>query len=121
MSLADELLADLEENDEGDLEALVENKTANDLASPDFSAPNNTIIPKEEELKHVTIRELAKLRDSERFQRWPILSNLIGSKSTLEEPGVGLHVLPSDFFIQEKQTLRLKSRRGIVSSLFTRL
>ncbi|XP_028170449.1 U4/U6 small nuclear ribonucleoprotein Prp31, partial [Ostrinia furnacalis] len=67
MSLADELLADLEENDDGELEAAIESKTSNDVAN-DFAVPF-PVIPKEEEIKNVSIRELAKLRDSERLKR----------------------------------------------------
>lgn len=65
MSLADELLADLEENDDGELEAAIENKTNIDH---DFAVPH-PVVPKEEEIKNVSIRELAKLRDSERLKR----------------------------------------------------
>lgn len=65
MSLADELLADLEENDDGELEAIIENKTAD---SHEFAVPF-PVIPKEEEIKNVSIRELAKLRDSDRLKR----------------------------------------------------
>ncbi|KAI5638537.1 snoRNA binding domain, fibrillarin domain-containing protein [Phthorimaea operculella] len=70
MSLADELLADLEENDDGELEAAIETKTsnANEEGSNDFKVPY-PVIPKEEEIKNVSIRELAKLRHSERLQR----------------------------------------------------
>nr|XP_026495339.1 U4/U6 small nuclear ribonucleoprotein Prp31 isoform X2 [Vanessa tameamea] len=67
MSLADELLADLEENDDGDLEAIYENQISNS-DSHEFTAPF-PVIPKEEEIKNVSIRELAKLRDSERLKR----------------------------------------------------
>lgn len=67
MSLADELLADLEENDDGELEAIIETKTDN-TDSHEFKAPF-PVIPKEEEIKNVSIRELAKLRDSERLKR----------------------------------------------------
>lgn len=67
MSLADELLADLEENDDGELEAVIESKTSNDISN-DFAVPY-PVIPKEEEIKNVSIRELAKLRDSERLKR----------------------------------------------------
>ena len=59
MSLADELLADLEENDDND-----------DIAEepePDlFRLPLKTI---EEEIKVASVRELAKLRDSEQLQK----------------------------------------------------
>lgn len=67
MSLADELLADLEENDDGELEAIIETQTDN-TDSHEFKAPF-PVIPKEEEIKNVSIRELAKLRDSERLKR----------------------------------------------------
>ncbi|KAG7307120.1 U4/U6 small nuclear ribonucleoprotein Prp31 [Plutella xylostella] len=67
MSLADELLADLEENDDVELEAAIENMNKND-AFNDFAVPH-PVIPKEEEIKCVSIRELAKLRDSERLNR----------------------------------------------------
>ncbi|KAM3963440.1 pre-mRNA processing factor 31 [Aphomia sociella] len=67
MSLADELLADLEENDDGELEAAIESKTAGD-ASDEFAVPY-PVIPKEEEIKNVSIRELAKLRHSDRLKR----------------------------------------------------
>lgn len=66
MSLADELLADLEENDDGELEAVIENKTSTDLAH-EFAIPRS-VIPMEEDIKSVTIRELAKLRHSDRLQ-----------------------------------------------------
>ncbi|KAJ2952601.1 hypothetical protein O0L34_g6924 [Tuta absoluta] len=70
MSLADELLADLEENDDGELEAAIETKTSNlnEEGSNDFKVPY-PVIPKEEEIKNVSIRELAKLRHSEQLQR----------------------------------------------------
>lgn len=67
MSLADELLADLEENDDGEFEAAIESKTSND-ASHEFAVPY-PVIPKEDEIKNVSIRELAKLRYSERLGR----------------------------------------------------
>ncbi|XP_059050094.1 U4/U6 small nuclear ribonucleoprotein Prp31 [Achroia grisella] len=67
MSLADELLADLEENDDVDLEAAIENQTQGE-ASHEFAVPY-PVIPKEEEIKNVSIRELAKLRDSDRLKR----------------------------------------------------
>lgn len=67
MSLADELLADLEENDDGELEAAIESKTSNDAANA-FAVPY-PVIPKEEEIKNVSIRELAKLRHSDRLKR----------------------------------------------------
>lgn len=67
MSLADELLADLEENDDAELEAMIDNKTSNN-ASHEFAVPH-PVIPKEDEIKNVSIRELAKLRYSERLQR----------------------------------------------------
>lgn len=67
MSLADELLADLEENDDGELEAAIESKTSND-ANHEFAVPY-PVIPKEEDIKNVSIRELAKLRYSERLSR----------------------------------------------------
>ncbi|XP_073944270.1 pre-mRNA processing factor 31 [Choristoneura fumiferana] len=67
MSLADELLADLEENDDGELEAVIENKTSTDVAH-EFAIPRS-VIPMEEDIKSVTIRELAKLRHSDRLQR----------------------------------------------------
>lgn len=70
MSLADELLADLEENDDGELEAMIENKTSNN--DHEFAVPF-PVVPKEEEIKNVSIRELAKLRHSDRLQRVPIL------------------------------------------------
>lgn len=68
MSLADELLADLEENDDGELEAVIESKTSSNDVSNDFAVPY-PVIPKEEEIKNVSIRELAKLRDSDRLKR----------------------------------------------------
>lgn len=67
MSLADELLADLEENDDGELEAAIESKTAMDT-SHEFAVPY-PVVPKEEDIKNVSIRELAKLRDSDRLNR----------------------------------------------------
>ncbi|KPJ07884.1 U4/U6 small nuclear ribonucleoprotein Prp31 [Papilio machaon] len=67
MSLADELLADLEENDDAELESMIDNKTSNN-ASHEFAVPY-PVIPKEDEIKNVSIRELAKLRYSERLQR----------------------------------------------------
>lgn len=67
MSLADELLADLEENDDGELETIIENKTTNG-DSHEFAVPY-PVVPKEEEIKNVSVRELAKLRDSERLKR----------------------------------------------------
>lgn len=66
MSLADELLADLEENDDADIESLVEQKIEHDV-SADFAVPKS-IIPKEDDLKNVSIHELAKLRDSDRLK-----------------------------------------------------
>lgn len=66
MSLADELLADLEENDDVDLEAVTETKAATD--DHQFTVPY-PVLPKEEEIKNVSIRELAKLRDSDRLKR----------------------------------------------------
>lgn len=65
MSLADELLADLEENDDGEIEALIENKMDEDH---EFAVPY-PVIPKEEDIKNVSIRELAKLRHSDRLKR----------------------------------------------------
>lgn len=65
MSLADELLADLEENDDGELEAAIESKTKEEY---DFAVPY-PVLPKEEEIKNVSIRELAKLRYSDRLKR----------------------------------------------------
>jgi hypothetical protein len=67
MSLADELLADLEENDDGELEAVIESKTSNDV-SHEFAVPY-PVIPKEEEINNISIRELAKLRHSDRLKR----------------------------------------------------
>ncbi|XP_068629692.1 U4/U6 small nuclear ribonucleoprotein Prp31 [Battus philenor] len=67
MSLADELLADLEENDDAELETLIDSKTSNNAAH-EFAVPY-PVIPKEEEIKNVSIRELAKLRYSDRLQR----------------------------------------------------
>lgn len=66
MSLADELLADLEENDDGELEAMIVDSTKNE--SDDIAVPF-PVIPKEEEIKNVSIRELAKLRHSDRLKR----------------------------------------------------
>ncbi|KAI8435210.1 hypothetical protein MSG28_003567, partial [Choristoneura fumiferana] len=51
MSLADELLADLEENDDGELEAVIENKTSTDVAH-EFAIPRS-VIPMEEDIKSV--------------------------------------------------------------------
>lgn len=60
MSLADELLADLEENDDNDHMA--------EEPEPDFipASVSKTI---EEEIKVASVRELAKLRDSEQLQK----------------------------------------------------
>lgn len=74
MSLADELLADLEENDDGELEAMIVDSTNNE--SNDFAVPL-PVIPKEEEIKNVSIRELAKLRHSERLKRVNNFNNYI--------------------------------------------
>jgi U4/U6 small nuclear ribonucleoprotein PRP31 len=70
MSLADELLADLEENDNEELETLIEAKTStsNNEAHQIFGTATATVVPMEEDIKNVSIRELAKLRDSPRLQ-----------------------------------------------------
>lgn len=81
MSLADELLADLEENDDGELEALIEHNNANN-DSHEFAVPF-PVIPKEEEIKNVSIRELAKLRDSDRLKRVNICTSCVLLKSIL--------------------------------------
>ncbi|VVD02370.1 unnamed protein product, partial [Leptidea sinapis] len=65
MSLADELLADLEENDDVELEDAIESTTD---VNPEFTVPF-PVVPKEEEIKNVSIRELAKLRHSDRLKR----------------------------------------------------
>ncbi|PNF40886.1 U4/U6 small nuclear ribonucleoprotein Prp31 [Cryptotermes secundus] len=63
MSLADELLADLEEQDQDDIkEQYVESAVVLDIN------PNPTVVPMEEDIKITSIREIAKLRDSERLQ-----------------------------------------------------
>lgn len=67
MSLADELLADLEENDDGELEAAIDSKAPIDTTH-EFTVPY-PVLPKEEDLKNISIRELAKLRDSDRLKR----------------------------------------------------
>ncbi|KAJ9596391.1 hypothetical protein L9F63_012599 [Diploptera punctata] len=62
MSLADELLADLEDQDQDDIkEQYLENAKALDIN------PNSIIMPMEEDIKITSIREIAKLRDSERL------------------------------------------------------
>lgn len=63
MSLADELLADLEEQDQDDIkEQYMENSMVLDIN------PNPTVVPMEEDIKITSIREIAKLRDSERLR-----------------------------------------------------
>lgn len=62
MSLADELLADLEEQDQDDIkEQYMESAMALDIK------PNPTVVPMEEDIKITSIREIATLRDSERL------------------------------------------------------
>ncbi|KOB71514.1 U4/U6 small nuclear ribonucleoprotein Prp31 [Operophtera brumata] len=69
MSLADELLADLEENDDGELEAAIESKAPMGMdTSNEFAIPY-PVLPKEEDSKNTSIRELAKLRHSDRLKR----------------------------------------------------
>ncbi|XP_011311945.1 U4/U6 small nuclear ribonucleoprotein Prp31 [Fopius arisanus] len=65
MSLADELLADLEEND--DAEDFMEEPEAEFI-------PPSIIQPMEQDIKVTSIRELAKLRDSPELQK--IMSNI---------------------------------------------
>ncbi|XP_063620104.1 U4/U6 small nuclear ribonucleoprotein Prp31 [Cydia splendana] len=88
MSLADELLADLEENDDGELEAAIENKTSKD-AEHEFAVPH-PVIPMEEDIKSVTIRELAKLRHSDRLQRviTEIQQNVGNDRKKIEVTGL---------------------------------
>lgn len=63
MSLADELLADLEEQDQDDIkEQYLESAMALDIK------PNPTVVPMEEDIKITSIREIATLRDSERLR-----------------------------------------------------
>ncbi|GFG30818.1 hypothetical protein Cfor_10880 [Coptotermes formosanus] len=63
MSLADELLADLEEQDQDDIkEQYMESAVALDIK------PNPTVVPMEEDIKITSIREIATLRDSERLR-----------------------------------------------------
>lgn len=66
MSLADELLADLEENDNEELEALIETKTAQ-TEEEDKKVFKIPAVPMEVDIKNISIRELAKLRDSSRL------------------------------------------------------
>lgn len=66
MSLADELLADLEENDNEELETLIEAKTAQ-TEETDKKVFKIPAVPMEVDIKNVSIRELAKLRDSSRL------------------------------------------------------
>lgn len=69
MSLADELLADLEENDDGELEAAIDSKAPMGMdTSNEFTVPY-PVAPKEDDLKNTSIRELAKLRHSDRLKR----------------------------------------------------
>lgn len=69
MSLADELLADLEENDDGELEVAIDSKAPMGMdTSNEFAIPY-PVVPKEEDLKNTSIRELAKLRHSDRLKR----------------------------------------------------
>lgn len=86
MSLADELLADLEENDDGELETLIENKMDVDH---EFTVPY-PVIPKEEDIKNVSIRELAKLRHSDRLTRVmkEIEHNIGNSRQKVEVTGL---------------------------------
>lgn len=63
MSLADELLADLEEQDQDDVKELY----MDSAMSLDVS-PNPTVVPMEEDIKITSIREIAKLRDSKRLR-----------------------------------------------------
>lgn len=63
MSLADELLADLEEQDQDDIkEQYMESAVVLDIN------PKPTVVPMEEDIKITSIREIAKLRDSERLR-----------------------------------------------------
>lgn len=63
MSLADELLADLEEQDQDDVKELyMDSAMALDVN------PNPTVVPMEEDIKMTSIREIAKLRDSKRLR-----------------------------------------------------
>ncbi|XP_039746615.1 U4/U6 small nuclear ribonucleoprotein Prp31 [Pararge aegeria] len=86
MSLADELLADLEENDDGELEAIIESKTLNDN---EFAVPF-PVVPNEEDIKNVSIRELAKLRHSDRLQRvvTAIAQNVGSDRKKIEVTGL---------------------------------
>lgn len=74
MSLADELLADLEENDNDELESLIEAKTSVPN-EPDHKNifGSEAVVPMEEDIKNISIRELAQLRDSERLQKVPLV------------------------------------------------
>lgn len=70
MSLADELLADLEENDDGELEAAIDSKAPMGMdTSNEFAVPYPAVPKQEEDLKNISIRELAKLRHSDRLKR----------------------------------------------------
>lgn len=65
MSLADELLADLEEDDQGDLEQLLDNKDGIVKEEP----IDDTEVKMEIDIEQiVSIRQLAKLRDSDQLQ-----------------------------------------------------
>lgn len=93
MSLADEFLADLEENDNDELETLIENKTKEEPEEEKseehvFKIP---AVPMEVDIKNISIRELAKLRDSDRltnvsifaeveFKRYDVLKILFFSR-----------------------------------------
>lgn len=64
MSLADELLADLEENDQDDLEEPLETTEAPQIKIEDFKDD-----PMEQDTTEiVSVRELCKLRDSEHLK-----------------------------------------------------
>lgn len=62
MSLADELLADLEENDQEDLEQLID---VEDEIIKQEEIENGAIPMETDSVQIVSIRQLAKLRDSE--------------------------------------------------------
>lgn len=71
MSLADELLADLEENDNEDLNEILKDEVdINDEATAEISEkflkPSVNLM--EVDVKVQSVRELCKLRDSERLQ-----------------------------------------------------
>lgn len=69
MSLAEELLADLEEHAADDLEAIIEGKSTLADAVDEEMPYAKTVIPMEQDIKNVSIRQLAKLRDSPHLAR----------------------------------------------------